>query len=189
MDENDLAIYRQCTGREQAPTVAPNEVYTIVGRGGGKSFISALTAGYVACFGSYKRCLNAGERAVVLVLARDRDPAKIAFFYIAGLLRAIPPLYHMIEVERADEIELNNGVTVMVKTSEYRAIRGLTVAACIADEIASWDSGGISPDREVLVALRPAMSTIPRQQVVGYQHALQSIRHAVREPSGTLRQG
>jgi hypothetical protein len=72
----------------------------------------------------------------------------------------------MIEVERADEIELNNGVTVMVKTSDYRAIRGLTVAACIADEIAFWDSGGISPDREVLVALPPAMSKIPTSKLL-----------------------
>jgi len=166
MDDSELDIYRQCTGRENPPSVAPSEVYTIVGRRGGKSFISALTAVYVGCFGSYKRYLNAGERAVVLVLARDRDQAKIVFNYVAGLLRAIPPLHQMIEVERADEIELNNGVTVMVKTSDYRAIRGLTVAACIADEIAFWDSGGISPDREVLVALRPAMSTIPSSKLL-----------------------
>ena len=90
----------------------------------------------------HTRYLNAGERAVILVLARDRDQAKIVFNYVTGLLRAIAPLYQMIEAERADKIELNNGVTVIVKTSDYRAIRGLTVAACIADEIAFWDSGG-----------------------------------------------
>jgi hypothetical protein len=73
MDESELAIYRQCTGRENPPTVAPPEVYTIVGRRGAKSFISALTAVYLGCFGSYQRHLNAGERAVVLVLARDRE--------------------------------------------------------------------------------------------------------------------
>jgi hypothetical protein len=39
-------------------------------------------------------------------------------------------------------------------------------AACIADEIAFWDSGGISPDREVLVALRPAMSTISSSKLL-----------------------
>jgi hypothetical protein len=72
-------FYRQCTGRDHPPTVAPSEVYTIVDRRGGKSFISALTAVYVGCFGSYRRHLNAGERAVVLVLARDRDQAKIVF--------------------------------------------------------------------------------------------------------------
>jgi hypothetical protein len=88
VDENELDIYRQCTGRENPPSVARSEVYTIVGRRSGKSFISALAAVYLGCFGSYKRYLNAGERAVVLVLARDRQ-AKIVFNYVAGLLRAI----------------------------------------------------------------------------------------------------
>jgi hypothetical protein len=53
-----------------------------------------------------------------------------------------------------------------VKTSDYRAIRGLTIAACILDEIAFWDSGGISPDREVLTALRPSMATIPNSKIL-----------------------
>jgi hypothetical protein len=127
MDDNALVIYLQCTGRTEAPKSAPNAVYTIVGRHEGKSFISAFTAVYVARFGSYKRYLNTGEKAVILVLARDRDQTKIVFSYVAGLLRAIPPLYDMIELERADEIELNNGVVIMVKTSDYRAIPGLTI--------------------------------------------------------------
>ena len=46
----------------------------------------------------------------------------------------------MIAVERADEIELDNGVIIMVKTSDFRAIRGLTVAAAILDEVAFWDT-------------------------------------------------
>jgi hypothetical protein len=52
-------------------------------------FISALAAVYIGCFGSYKRYLNAGERAAVVVLARDHDQARIVFNYVAGLLRAI----------------------------------------------------------------------------------------------------
>jgi hypothetical protein len=58
----------------------------------------------------------------------------------------------MIVSERADEIELNNQVTIMVKTSDYRAIRGLTVALCILDEIAFWDSQGINPDHNPLIS-------------------------------------
>jgi hypothetical protein len=29
MDENELVIYRQCTGRTEAPKAAPSEVYTL----------------------------------------------------------------------------------------------------------------------------------------------------------------
>jgi phage terminase large subunit-like protein len=103
---------------------------------------------------------------VILVLARDRDQAKIVFNYVRGLLRAVPPLYDMIEAERIDEIELNNDVTIMVKTSDYRAIRGLTIASAVLDEQAFWDSAGVSPDSEVLTALRPAMLTLPNTKLL-----------------------
>jgi hypothetical protein len=88
------------------------------------------------------------------------------FSYVSGILRAVAPLAAMIAVERADEIELDNGVIIMVKTSDFRAIRGLTVAAAILDEVAFWDSEGVSPDREVLTALRPATSTIPGAKLI-----------------------
>src|SRR4030095_15406106 len=113
-DENELGIYRQCTGRTQPPTKQPSEIFTIVGRRGGKSFISSLTACFIACFSSFKQYLNAGEKAAIIILARDRDQAKIVFSYVSGILRAVPPLTAMIAVERADEIELDNGVVIMV---------------------------------------------------------------------------
>jgi phage terminase large subunit-like protein len=166
MTEGELVIYQGCTGRTQPPATEPSEIYTVVGRRGGKSFISSLTAVYLACFKSYKQYLTAGERAAILILARDRDQAKIVFNYVSGILHAVPALAAMIDVERADEIELDNDVIIMVKTSDFRAIRGLTVAAAVLDEVAFWDSEGVSPDREVLTALRPATSTIPGAKLI-----------------------
>src|SRR5262245_15912929 len=166
MDPDELPIYQQATGRTQPPTTQPSEIFTICGRRGGKSFISSLTAVFIACFSSFKQYLNAGEKAAIIILARDRDQAKIVFSYVSGILRATPPLAAMIAVERADEIELDNDVIIMVKTSDFRAIRGLTVAAAILDEVAFWDSEGISPDHEVLTALRPATSTIPDAKII-----------------------
>lgn len=131
MDESELRIYRQCTGRNEPPTTQPLEVYTIVGRRGGKSFVSALVAVYSACFQSYAQYLTAGEKAVILILARDRDQAKIVFSYVSGILHAVSALEAMISVERADEIELTNNVFIAVKTSDYRAIRGLTIALAV----------------------------------------------------------
>ena len=139
MDESELAIYRQCTGRTQPPSQAAIRDLHHRGRRGGKSFISSLTALFIGCFSSFKQYLNAGEKAAILILARDRDQAKIVFSYVCGILRAVAPLEAMIAVERADEIELDNGVIIMVKTSDFRAIRGLTVAAAILDEVAFWD--------------------------------------------------
>jgi hypothetical protein len=166
MTDSELETFRQCTGRQNPPTKEPSELFTICGRRGGKSYISALTAVYLACFGDYRRYLNSGERAVILILARDREQARIVFNYVSGILHDIAPLAAMIDVERADEIELNNNVVIMVKTSDFRAIRGLTVAAAILDEVAFWDSEGISPDHEILTALRPATSTIRDAKII-----------------------
>ena len=131
MDEQRARHLPPVHGQERAGQAKqPSEIYTIVGRRGGKSFISSLTAVFIACFSSFRQYLNAGERAAILVLARDRDQAKIVFSYVSGILHAVPPLAAMIAVERADEIELDNGVIIMVKTSDFRAIRGLDRCRC-----------------------------------------------------------
>lgn len=53
MNATELVIYRQCTGRELPPKIPPSEIYIIVGRRGGKSFMSSLKVVYLACFNSY----------------------------------------------------------------------------------------------------------------------------------------
>ena len=166
MTDGELEVFRQCTGRQAPPTKEPQEVFSICGRRGGKSFISSLTAVYTACFNSYERYLNAGERAVLLLLARDKDQARILFNYIQGILHTVAPFAQMIVNEKADEIELDNRVTIMVKTSDFRAIRGISVALAILDEFGFFDVEGVSPDREILVALRPAMATIPNSRLL-----------------------
>jgi hypothetical protein len=88
-------------------------------------------------FSNYaKQHLNAGERAVILVLARDCDQGRVRFVYIARIIREIAPVAAMGVSEQADEIELDNGTVIMVKTSDFRSVRGLTVAAVICDEVA-----------------------------------------------------
>ena len=72
----------------------------------------------------------------------------------------------MIVSEKADEIELKNGVVILVKASDFRGIRGLTIVCAIADEISFWDAVGANPDREVLAAIRPGMMTIPTSKLL-----------------------
>ena len=55
---------------------------------------------------------------MVLVMARDRDQSKVVFNYIGAILNGVPALQQMIERETADEIELANGITIAVKTTE-----------------------------------------------------------------------
>src|SRR4030095_6347957 len=105
----------------------------IVGRRGGKSRIVSFAGVFIATFYDFKKYLAPGETGMVLILARDRDQAKVVFGYVSAVLNGVPALQQMIERETSDEIELSNGITVAVKTSDYRAVRGATVVCCICD--------------------------------------------------------
>jgi hypothetical protein len=66
------------------------ETYAIVGLRGGKSRIVSVAAVFNACFKKFRESLAVGERGMVLLLARDRDQAKVVFGYISGILNAVP---------------------------------------------------------------------------------------------------
>src|SRR6185437_8428400 len=69
MTAEQLAIYRQCTGRSEPPSSPAKEGWLICGRRAGKSFMLALTAVFLACFFNYRPFLSPGERGTVLVVA------------------------------------------------------------------------------------------------------------------------
>jgi hypothetical protein len=116
--------------------------------------------------GNTTQFLSPGERAMLLVLARDQRQARVLFGYIRGIVNAVRYLSRMVTAERATEIDINNSVTIAVYTSDYRSVRGTTVCGVLLDEIAHWSSEGASPDREVLAALRPAMASIPTAKLL-----------------------
>jgi hypothetical protein len=168
MTTEQRAIYTRHTGRGNYTTCQAHEAWLIIGRRGGKSFVCALIAVYLAAFRSYKAHLSPGERAVVMVIAADRMQARVTFRYARALLSHVPMLSRMIVAERAESIELSNRCDLEIHTSSFRAVRGRTVAAVIADEIAFWSvEDSTSPDVEVLNAIRPAMATIPKALLIG----------------------
>jgi len=162
MTDAQAAIFRKHTGRRALPTTPAREGWLVVGRRGGKSRIAALVAVYCACFRDYRPVLASGERAVVMVLAADRDQARVVLGYIAGLIESVPMLARMVSSRTAEAIHLSNRVSIEIHTASYRAIRGRTVVAAICDELAFWRSDdSANPDTEILAALRPAMATVP----------------------------
>src|SRR6202008_1898157 len=92
-----------------------------------------------------------GEAAVVMCVASDRRQARVVLDYAKGLLRACPMLAPMIATERAEGIELTNGITIEAHTSSYRAICRYTQLAVVLDELAVSVTGDRSatPDAEV----------------------------------------
>ncbi|WAJ31159.1 hypothetical protein [Antarcticirhabdus aurantiaca] len=163
MSEDEAATYRACTGRKVLPTVPTNEAWLVIGRRGGKSFVMALIAVYLACFKSYREFLAPGERATVLVIATDRRQARVILRYAKAMVDGIPMLKRMLESDpRADGFDLKNQVTVEVGTATFRGTRGYAFAAVLCDELAFWNTDDAAePDFEILDAIRPGMSSIP----------------------------
>ena len=163
MTATEVEVFSRCTGRQTAPTVPAREAWLIVGRRGGKSLFSAALAVYMACLREYRPRLKPGERAVVMVLAADRDQATVVFDYIKAFFDNVPLLEGLVERSTKESIQLTNRVTIKVQVASFRRIRGRTVVCAILDECAFWfnDEASSNPDTEVLKALRPSMLTIP----------------------------
>lgn len=160
--EEDLELYRTCTGRSVVPKVPAGEATLVVGRRGGKSRVLALIAVYLACFKNWRPYLAPGESGYIVVVAGDRKQARYIVNYMRELLK-IPMLAKKVRSENRETIELKDNIIIEVATCSYRTIRGRTVIAALCDEAATWYSEETSanPDVEVLAALRPSMATIP----------------------------
>jgi hypothetical protein len=161
LDEGELALFQDCTGRAAPSPNGYLEASLICGRRGGKSLILALIAAYLACFRDYRPYLTGGERGTIMVIAADRRQAQSIFRYLKGLL-GVPLLAGLIERETADVLDLTNSISIEIQTASFRTLRGRTVVASLNDELAFWrGDDGASPDSEIINALRPAMATIP----------------------------
>jgi hypothetical protein len=163
LSDDQVAIYRACTGRSDAPAAAFIEAALIVGRRGGKSRVLALIAVVLATLRDYTPFLAPGEVGTVAVLAANRSQARAIFRYVSGLLRAVPLLRPLIQDETTDAIMLTNRVAIEISTASFRTARGYTFIAVLADEIAFWrsDESSANPDVEILRALRPGLASIP----------------------------
>ena len=153
------------TKRDVLPTTPVRELWFLVGRRAGKSIIAALLAVWATCCRSYQ--LAPGEVGVFMVVAADRKQARVIKQYASGLLHAHPALEALIERETTEAIWLTNGLVVEVHTCSYKSLRGYTCIGAAVDEVAFWASDdSVNPDREVLIALRAAMASVPEAMLV-----------------------
>jgi phage terminase large subunit-like protein len=167
MADDQLALYQAHTGRSVAPTAPFTEAELVIGRRGGKSRILALIATYLAMFRSYERYLAPGEVVTIAVIAADRKQARSIFRYIVGLLEAVPALSREIRELTCDTITLFNRVVIEIQTASFRATRGYSFAAVLADETAYWrDEASANPDVEIFRALRPRHVVDPRRSAI-----------------------
>ena len=81
----------------------------------------------------------------------------------------------MILSETKGTISLNNGIDIETITAAYKHVRGFSIVAAVADEVAFWwlDSESANSDKEVLNALRPGLARVPGSMlwVISSPHA------------------
>jgi hypothetical protein len=161
-----LEIFTACTGRQVWPALRAKIVSLIVGRRGGKSYITAIIGIFLATR-RYK--LKLGTKGMVMILARDREQAGVIRGYMLAFLRALDELREQFADDPTQKlIELKNGITIEVRAAGEAGTRGYTVVAALMDEIAFWptDPDSAKQDKKVLRALRPAMLGIANAMIV-----------------------
>jgi hypothetical protein len=135
------------------------ELVAVVGRRGGKSRAISTLAAYIG--GLCEHGLVPGETGIVLCIAPDQKQAAIVLDYTHAAFEQSPMLKQLIENRTADALHLTTGVSIEVRSSNFRRLRGPTYLAVIADEAAFWYSDEFSSnaDTEILNAVRPGLAT------------------------------
>ena len=159
LTDDERNILEAITGRAGSFLGAFAALWLVIGRRGGKSQIAALVALYQAVFHDYRSKLSPGEVATVLCIAADRAQARTVMRYIQGMA-AHPMIAPMVKRQTETTIEFDNRCVIEIGTASFRSVRGYTLAAVIADEIAFWFTDGANPDREIIQAVRPALATL-----------------------------
>jgi hypothetical protein len=159
LDDIERAIFKKLTGRDREPRQRIEEAAFIVGRRGGKSRAMATLAAYLG--GLCKHPLVRGERGIVLCIAPDQRQAGIVLDYATAAFEQSPVLRQLIRNRTVDTLELTNGISVEVRASSFRRLRGPTYVAVICDEAAFWfsDELAANTDAEIVNACRPGLAT------------------------------
>jgi hypothetical protein len=159
LTDDERPIFTALTGREREPLERVEELVGVIGRRGGKSRSMATLAAYIGGLCSHQ--LVPGETGVVLLIAPDQRQAKIALDYCTAIFEQSPILKQLIANRTADTLELTTGISIEVRSANFRRLRGPTYIAAICDEAAFWfsDEWSTNTDAEIINSVRPGLST------------------------------
>jgi hypothetical protein len=169
MDADEIKLFRTVAERDP-PKKRVRELWVIAGRRAGKDSIASAICAYAAGFTDYRAdgLLRPGEAATVVALAVDKSQAAIVRNYAASYFVEVPLLRSLVERETADGVDLATGASLIVLSSNFRNIRGRSVACCVMDEVGFWRSElTATPDTEAYAAIMPSLATIPGSMLIG----------------------
>jgi hypothetical protein len=145
LTSQQLAIYRKYTGRSTSSATPLNEAWLCIGRRGGKSFILAVIAVFLACFRDWRPFLGPGEVATIMIIARDRRQARVIKRFITGMLHEIKMLRATVQAETQESIQLKNRVSIEIHTASFRSTRGYTIVAALPHYVLNGHGGFTRP--------------------------------------------
>jgi hypothetical protein len=169
MAPSELEAFKGVAERDP-PRKRVRELWCLVGRRGGKDSIASALAAYFAGFVDWRALglLRPGEAAAILCLATDKPQARIIENYTRAFFQKIELLKPLVERDTAEGLELSTGAELLVLASNFRGVRGRSIALAVLDECAFWrDERTQNPDVEVYQALAPSLATLDGSMIVG----------------------
>ena len=159
LTDEEREIYTQLTRREHEPSERVDEAVFVVGRRGGKTRATSTLACYIAALCTHK--LVPGEVGMVLLIAPDTKQAKISLKYCEAIFANSRILKQLIVNRTANALTLTTGITIEVRASDFRTLRGSTYVAVLLDEGAFLysDEWSANADVEIVNAVVPGLMT------------------------------
>jgi hypothetical protein len=160
LHDDEREVFKRLTLRDREPCKRVDELVCVIGRRGGKSRAISVLATYIAGLCTHTN-LVPGETGIVLIVSADKRQAAVCLDYIHANFSESPMLSQLIVNRTQTDLNLSNKVSIVVRSSDFRRLRGPTYLAVIGDEAAFWraDDGSSNPDVEILNSCRPGLST------------------------------
>jgi hypothetical protein len=169
LSDDQLDLFRRCTGRERPSTTPYSELTVIAGARSGKdSRIAAPIALYESLFGRHELHLGKGERGVIPLVAQDKEATRVAYTYLKDYLTRAP----LLSTQLADEplttaLTLTNGLTIQCFPCTLRSLRGWSIPVGVLDELAFFRlEGAADSDAEIQQSVRRGMVSFPGAKLV-----------------------
>jgi len=160
MSDAEFDIFKLRTGRSQRPEGRPETILVLCGRQSRKTLMMACDTIYTGVFETFWRpYVKPGKKVYLVLVACDKVQARQCFDYCNGILHASLVLKKEIRREREWDIELRNGVVIMIRTASFRLIRGPQYIGGRFDEVAFLREGetAANPAAELAKGFLPAL--------------------------------
>jgi hypothetical protein len=169
LTKHQLDIYRACTGRQAYSRKGFGEATVLAGARSGKdSRIACPIAAFEACFGGHEKKLGRGEKGIIPLVAQDTRGTRIAFEYLRTYFTESALLKSMLDDEPyANEIRLNNRITIMCFPSTQSSLRGWSIPVAVLDEVGFWRlEGSADSDVEIQSSVRRGMIAFANTRLI-----------------------